>query len=252
MKKHLLILTAAILCFGFIPAYAQLGRMPSGPKFDATMAKLFDANPEFSATLVSQIKQPDSDLLTVPGKIFFDSGKTRMEMNLSDVQGTKIPKEAADQMKAMGMDQMVTITRPDKKSAYLIYPGLESYVEAPLAPAKTGTNDTTKVEETDLGKDTADGHPCVKHKVVVTDDKGGQREYTIWNATDLKKFPVQISYAEHGSDITMQFKNVTLTKPAASEFDLPANYTRYESIQTMMQTEMMKKLGGGLGMPPGH
>jgi hypothetical protein len=257
MKKHLPILTAAILCFGLLPTFAQFGRMPGGPKFDAAMAKLFGDNTTFTAALESQIKQPSSDTITIPGKIAFDSGKVRMEMNMSEMKGSKMPPEAAAQMKSMGMDQMITLTRPDKNAAYLIYPGMESYVEMTTPPAKTGTNDNFKVEVTELGKDTVNGHPCVKNQVIVTDDKGVKHESTVWNATDLKKFPVKMMHVEQGSEITMLFNDVSFTKPAASQFDVPAGYTRYDSMQTMMQTEMMKKMGGGaggggggFGMPP--
>ena len=61
----------------------------------------------------------------MPGKISFDAGKSRFEMNMSDLQGPQMPPGTAAQMKAMGLDQMVTISRPDKKFTYLIYPGLQ-------------------------------------------------------------------------------------------------------------------------------
>ena len=64
----------------------------------------------------------------MPGKISFDAGKSRFEMNMSEAQGTKMPPGAAAQMKAMGMDTMISISRPDLKLVYIIYPGLNSYV----------------------------------------------------------------------------------------------------------------------------
>jgi hypothetical protein len=48
----------------------------------------------------------------------------------------------------------------------------------------------------------------------------------------------------------MLFKNVSLTKPAASLFDPPAGFKKYDNIQQLMQQEMMKRMGGGMGMPP--
>ena len=50
----------------------------------------------------------------------------------------------------------------------------------------------------------------------------------------------------------MLFKNISFTKPAASLFEPPSGFTKYDSLQTMMQTEMMKKMGGGMGQPPGQ
>jgi len=49
--------------------------------------------------------------------------------------------EAAAQMKAMGMDKMIAISRPDKKVTYLVYPGLNAYLEMPLKDADEAQND---------------------------------------------------------------------------------------------------------------
>jgi Domain of unknown function (DUF4412) len=157
-------------------------------------------------------------------------------------------------MKSMGMDQVVTISLPEKKVAYMIYPGMQSYAVIQLPNAENvPTNSDFKVETTEIGKETVDGHPCVKNKYVVTDNEGVKHEYTVWNATDLKKFPVKIQTIESGDDVTMLFKNVSLTKPAASLFVPPADFKKYDDMQQLMQQEVMKRMGGGMGMPPtGH
>ena len=251
MKKILSILITTAFSLVLQPAFAQLGGPPTGPKFDGALAKVFGDNSAFTATLESQIKPKSGDTITMPGKMSFDSGKSRIEMDLASATGLKLPPGAAEQMKAMGLDQMTTLTLPEKKALYLIYPGLKSYVENPLPDAGSTTNDDYKVTKTEMGKETVDGHPSVENKVVVTDAKGVAKEFTVWNATDMKDFPVKIVHAEKSNEITMTFKNVQLIKPAASTFELPADYTRYESMQAMMQAEMMKKMGGGMGMPMG-
>jgi hypothetical protein len=249
MKKHLIILTTAAFCFGLVPAFAQLGGPPGGPQFDGALTKVFGDNTAFTATLESQITPKSGDPITLPGKIDFDAGKARFEMNLSEAKGLQIPADAAAHMKAMGLDQITTISLPENKFVYLIYPGLQSYMEHPLPDALTGTNQNFKVATTELGKETVDGHACVENKVIVTDDKGATNEFTVWNATDLKNFPVKITTTKQETEITMSFNDVSLTRPAASSFVPPAGYTRYDNMQTMMETEMMKKMGGGLGLP---
>ena len=201
-----------------------------------------------------QITDSSGNTITMPGKIYFDTGKSRFEINMADMKGGNMPPNAAAQMKSMGMDQAVTIARPDQKVAYLIYPGLQSYAEIQLSNADSApTNSDYKVKITEIGKETMDGHPCVKNKYVVTDNQGVKHESTVWNATDLKKFPVKIQTTEQGEDVTMLFKNVSLTKPAASLFDPPAGFKKYDDVQQLMQQEMMKRMGGGMGMPPmGH
>ena len=172
MKKILSILITTAFSLVLQPAFAQLGGPPAGPKFDGALAKVFGDNSAFTATLESQIKPKSGDTITMPGKMSFDSGKSRIEMDLASATGLKLPPGAAEQMKAMGLDQMTTLTLPEKKALYLIYPGLKSYVENPLPDAGSTTNDDYKVTKTEMGKETVDGHPSVENKVVVTDAKG--------------------------------------------------------------------------------
>jgi hypothetical protein len=154
-------------------------------------------------------------------------------------------------MKAMGMDKTITITRPDTKTVYLIYPGLTAYVANPLQDTDASKPDSFKVESTELGKETVDGHSCIKNKVVVTDDKGTTHESTVWNATDMKKFPVKIVTTDHGTTATLLFKDVKTDKPDAALFDPPTDYKKYDSTQALMM-EQMKKRMGGMSMPPQH
>ena len=250
MKNPFLILASTIICLGLLPAYSQPGA-PGGPHLGGAMSKLFGDNQAFSAGLEMQVADKSGQPITMPGKLSFDTGRSRFEVNMADMKGGQMPPNAAAQMKSMGMDQMVTIARPDKKAAYLIYPGMQSYTEIQLSNADSApTNGDYKAEITEIGKETVDGHPCVKNKYVVTDNEGVKHESTVWNATDLKNFPVKIQTLEQGNDVTMLFKNVSLTKPAASLFDPPAGFKKYDNIQQLMQQEMMKRMSGGMGMPP--
>jgi len=257
MKNQLSILASAIVCLGLLPAYSQpgpRGGAPGGPHLGGATGKLFGDNQTFSATMEMGVTDKSGQPMTMPGKISFDTGKTRFEINMADMKGGQMPPNAAEQMKSMGMDQVVSISRPDKKTAYVVYPGLQSYAEVQPSKADSAPpNSDYKVEITEIGKETVDGHPCVKNKVVVTDKEGTKHESTVWNATDLKKFPVKIQTTEQSGDVIMLFKNVTLAKPAASLFDPPADFKKYDNIQQLMQQEVMKRMGGGMGLPPtGH
>jgi len=253
MKKHLLLLTSALACFGLIPAHAQIGSRGGGPNFGGAVGKLFGENQAYAARLELQTSDGNGNTITMPGNLCFDSGKSRFEINMSEIQGTKMPAGSAAQMKSMGLDQTISISRPDKKTVYIIYPGMQSYVANPLSEREATDDKDFKIETTELGKETVDGHPCVKNKVVVTDKKGEAHESTVWNATDLNKFPVKIETSEQGHAAIMRFKNITFTKPDPSQFEVPAGFTKYDNMQTMMQQQMMKRMaGGGMGMPPGN
>jgi len=263
MKKSLPLLAAA-LALTLTSANAQPGPHPGmggpagprGTQFTASMAKLFGQNSAFSAMLENHVQTPQGEMV-VPGKISFDNGKSRFEMDMSAMKSPMMNDQAAAHMKMMGMDKMTMISRPDLKAAYMIYPGIQAYSQMTIQDPEAGKSPTDfKIETTELGKETVAGHPCIKNKAVVTDSQGTQHESTVWNATDLKNFPVKIETTEHGQQVTMLFKDVSLSKPADSEFDPPSDYKKYNSMQEMMQAEMMKRMGGmggpgGMGAPGG-
>jgi len=249
MKKYRLILAAAVLAAGIFPLHAQSGGGPGAPQFDSGMDKLFGDNQTFSAMLEVQMNNGVNPT-TVSGKMSFDKGNSRFEMNMADMKGGNITPDTVAQMKSMGMDRMISISQKDKKAVYVIYPNAQAYVEVASADSDSGaTNSDAKMETTELGKETVDGHPCVKNKDVITDQQGTKHEFTVWNATDLKNFPIKIEINEQGNDITQSFRNVNFSKPDASLFNPPAGCTKYDSMQEMMQAVVMKHMGG-MGAPP--
>ena len=249
--KNLFFLIPTLVALGLTSAFAQLGPHAGGPHFGGAMDKLFGTNQAFSAVMEVQTAGRGGNPTTMPGKFSFAGGKTRFEMNMSELRGAQMPPGAAEHMKAMGMDTIISISRPDLKLMYLVYPGLNSYAAmTPPDAAASAAPDDFKVETEKLGSETVDGHDCVKNKVTVTDKDGNQHVSTVWNATDLKNFPLKIVTAGPDGDATILFKNISFDKPAAGDFEPPSGFTKYDSVQTMMQTEMMKKMGGGAGMPP--
>ncbi len=259
MKKILLILTTAILGLGLLPAFAQFGK-PGSSAADNALFTVFGTNLNFSANMEMDAKLPShEDEVTMPGKIYFANGNTRTEMDMTKIKGSQMPPHAADQMKAMGMDQIVSIFRNDTKTVYLIYPGFDSYAKM-AAPATAQGAEDSKMETTQLSKETLDGHPCVKNQYTVTNAKTGEKLTLIaWLATDLKNYPIKIQMnppadakGQADTTTTLHFTDISLAQPAASLFEPPLGYRVYTDPQAMVQTEMMKKMGGGTAMPPGH
>jgi hypothetical protein len=241
--KKLLLLTSALIALALLPAQAQFAG--EGPKLGGGMDKLFGSNQTFSAQTEFQTTLPSGNVI-MPGKISFDTGKSRLEMNLDDVRGTQMPASVVQQMKNLGMGAMVAISRPDLKLGILIYPGLKSYAQMPSPETSGSLNpEDYKVEISDLGKEAVDGHDCAKHKAVVTDKAGNTHEYTLWNAGDQRDFPIKIVTSGGGISVTMLYKNISFTKPAAAQFEVPTDYTKYTDVQTMVQTEAAKKMPAG-------
>ncbi len=82
---------------------------------------------------------------------------------------------------------------------------------------------------------------------------------TAWVATDLKNCPIKLEInspeataGNKSPTTTLHFTDINMAQPAASLFEPPIGYRVYTNVQAMVQTEMMKKMGGGTGMPANH
>ena len=260
MNKVFFLLTAAVLGIGLLPVHAQFSPPAAGSAADDVMTKVFGDKLNFSADLETQVKiMPKQDIITMSGKIYFSGGNSRSEMDMTSMKGSQMTPEVIEQMKSIGMDKMVSISRASEKMVYMVYPGLQAYAKMELPDAKKFATNDFKVETTKLGEETVDGHTCVKIQYTINNTGTGQRLImTAWNATDLKNIPVKIEQSAWsstesygGTSTTMHFLNINQSQPAASLFQPPSDYKKYDDIQTMMQTEMMKKMGG-MGRPPGR
>lgn len=250
MKNHLTI-AALVFCAALTSTQAQprmMGASPHGPDFSGATGKLFGDNASFSATLEMQTGQ-GTDKNSFGGSLAVSEGKSRFEMDMTKAAGSHMNAQQTAAMQSMGMGNLVMISRPDLKVSRMYYPGLNAYVENSTSDTAATAPASYKTEITKLGEETVDGHPCVKNKVVVTDDKGNQSESTVWNATDVKNFPVKIEQTRSGSTTTMLFHDIKLDKVAADKFEVPAGTTKYDNMGAMMQQEMMKRAMQNRGNP---
>ena len=234
-----------------VAAQAQLpgggGLGPGTPQFSAAFSKLFGEHKAFSADMdMEMTEQGSKDGLSMPAKISYLDGKSRMEIDLTRAKGPQLPQGMGEQLKAMGMGEMTMISQEGKPNSYLVYPSLKAYATIPTPNNKETDDSKIKLDSTELGKDAVDGQPCIKNRVVITEADGAKSEATVWNSTELKKFPVRIETAKDGTKVRMTFKNVKLAKPDAKLFDPPADYKKHDNVQGMMQEAIMKSIQGGV------
>ena len=101
---------------------------------------------------------------------------------------------------------------------------------------------TYKIQKTLLAKETIDGRACEKNDVTISDEKGAQEHVTLWNATGMKDFPVQLQMAEADSTLIMKFKDIKLGRPDDSHFAAPAGLTSYDNIQALISDAVTKRM----------
>ena len=241
------------------PVLAQFGGADSaspvpggGTPITGPIAKLFGAHQGFSCDLQVTGKDPSSKKsFTMLGKLAFLDTKSRFELDLSKVKGGGLDDSMKSQVAAMGLGEMVMIARPDISATYIVYPGLEAYVllSQPKNPSAAPERALEQPVVTAVGKETIDGHPCIKNRYAFKDEAGKAQEAMVWNASDLKQFPLRIEHKEADQPIRLDFKNVDLSKPSETSLEPPSNYSKYGSMGTLMQNAILKKLGGGLPSP---
>lgn len=238
MKKYSAFIASIIIGFAVATTQAQPGQS-AGPDFDGAMAKLFGQNKAFSASLEIHVPQGGAETI-VPGKLSFLDGNARFDMDLTQMKGGQMSPEVAARIKQMGMSSVTSISGPDKKSTCVIYPDMKAYVEIPKRQSGAGGSKDFKIDTTKLGEEKVEGHDCVKNKMVVTGSDGTPHESTVWNARDLKDFPVKVQTSERGSTVVMLFKNVKLEKPAAAQFETPSGFTKYDNMMSLMMSHAPK------------
>ncbi len=238
---------AAALC----APRAALAQLPAADKtaagMNAAMIRFFGSNTNFISKAEVRVldkNQQETTSMTMGFQML--AGKMRVDVNMAQLKSKELSPEVIATMKGMGMDQMSTILLPDTKQIITIYPGLKAYAATPMPKEESDAASMTyKLEKTRLGKETIDGHACEKNNVVLTDTKGNKQTAIVWNATDLKDFPVQMQIPDEDSTLIMKFKDVKLGRPELSQFEAPAGLAKYDDISTLMADAVTKKMGGG-------
>lgn len=209
------------------------------------MIRLFGDIKAFSSQ--AEVKMLDSsgaESMAVPAAFSMSDGKIRAEIDVSRARSKEISPEIAASIKQMGLDKMVSIVRPDKKTTIFLYPSLRGYAEVPMSKEDAANLERKYiVKSTKLAQEKIDGHSCEKNKVIATADNGEKFEALVWNAMDLKNFPIQMQMTQEETTVFMHFTNVQLTKPGGDQFEAPAGFTKYATVEKLTQQGLMKALG---------
>ena len=235
-------------CMGRLWAQPIVGLSSSG--VDAALTRLFGENKAFSAQAVLKVYGPDeTEVLSTTMGFAVRDRKLRMDVDISKLKSTHLPAGIAGSLAQLGMQKVVSLVLPEKHASYLIYPGLECVLKVPMDDKDASPHASDfRLEREAIGRETMEGHACIKYRVTVTDTTGSTQEAITWNAAKLKDFPIQIQMSDGDNLMILRFQNVKLVAPGAELFDLPASYPQYDSQSALMQAVMMKALSGVGGL----
>lgn len=249
-------LRRCIVVFCLFLAVTLRAQLPGGGTasgtFDPALLQLFGDIKAFTATAQARVtNDKHEEIISTPMKFALLDRAIRVDLDLTKIKTKTMPAGAAEQLKAMGMANVVSITRPEKKTSYVLYPDQKVMLAVPVSKDDVEAADKKpKIEKTEMGKETVEGHPCIKRHVIITPKKGDKTEATTWNATDLKDFPVQIETKDKDNQVVMTFRQVQLVRPDAKQFEIPTDYTSYNSQQELF-LGLMKRAVSGTPQKPG-
>lgn len=219
---------ACVALLGWTAAVAQAPG-PAAPVggVNAILAKLFGAYPGFTAQAEARVVGARNMVeLEMPMTFAQRDGNTRIEIDIARIKSKGLSSEQIADMKEKGLNHIISIIRPDKKASYVLFPATQHYTVVPMPKSEVDAlAKKLKLDQEELGRETVDGHPCIKHRVKLKDGQTVLLEATTWNATDLKGFPIRIETRESGKTSTLQFRQVQFTRPDAAQFDPPPSYS---------------------------
>lgn len=220
-------------------------QMPGGSSdaVNSAIIKLFGDSTAFTGHATVQVLNSNRvEWLRMPATFTGLVGKLRFDIDRSQFTGPAVDPKAAPVDKRFGTDRISTVTRPDTKVSYIIYPNAHSYVRTPLFGADVDLANQ-KLIRTSLGHAKIDGHSCVKNHSVVKNQNGETLlDATTWNATDLQDFPIQIEMKEkdRGNITVIHFQQVSLARPDSRLFEPPPGFQAFNTPEELVGA-MMKK-----------
>ncbi|HOV89805.1 MAG TPA: hypothetical protein PKW07_03740 [Syntrophorhabdaceae bacterium] len=147
----------------------------------------------------------------------------------------------------VGMKDIVTIANGDTKKSITLNINKKIYYEESIKQ-QDGImpyyETDMVVDKKKMGTERIDGHPCNKYDVVYYRKSNPKDKFKaiIWEATDLKDFPIKMEFAGPQGKTTIMYKDIKIGAAKASMFEVPKGYKKVNSVQEVMG------IGMGMGM----
>jgi hypothetical protein len=178
-------------------------------------------NVEYSADQV--IEAEDG---AMKSRIFYTPMKERREMS-------------------QGGQNMIMITRHDKKVAWTVMPEEKMYMEMGLKPSADKTDlSAYKIEQTPVGQEMLNGVNMNKNKIIMTHSSGSKMGGFMWMTKEGIMAKIDAISVEKGSKdrFKMEQTNIKVGKQPADLFELPRGVEKMD--MGGMGMDMMKGMMG--------
>jgi hypothetical protein len=127
-----------------------------------------------------------------------------------------------------------SVTDINRHSTYMVMGGRCMQMTSPPPQSNPfATAGDAKIERSPAGTETVDGHTCKIENVTVTPKDGKPTKMKMWEAQDLKGFPVKIEMQTERGAVTVLYKDVSFAAPEAALFQHPSDCVQMTMPQGM-------------------
>lgn len=142
------------------------------------------------------------------------------------VRGSKIRMEVTG-----GRRSSIMIADYELGKLWLLIPSTSQYKEYPISEMGNTVpqffDPKINIEKKELGSDTVSDVPALKYEVKIK-DKDKEFEGILWEAKSLPGYPLK--WKDANAKIEVHWKNAKTEKVAASNFDIPKEYTELKTV----------------------
>jgi hypothetical protein len=130
------------------------------------------------------------------------------------------------------------VVNENTHSGYLLSEALQGY--APIHVAADAAGPTVNSIPRDGQQEDIDGHPSHRCEVTVPLTNGHSGRLTVWQADDLRHFPLRIDWVRDSDQMTLDFSNIRLEYPQQELFRPPDGFTAYADPVALMNELMIR------------
>lgn len=212
------------------------------PFLAAAFSEFFSDSRDFTAR--AEIALPNRNPGdSIPIGLAMSEGRMRWQLNMDNVRSAHFPPERIALFKQMKMDKVVLYLQP-KTNLLAAFPRMKAWIETPMLKAANIQEEAQAkiggMKKTPAGKETVDGHPCIKYRLEVPEENNPNQVAVTWEATDLDDLPIKIMVKTGGQIYGVQLRNIRPGKADERLFQPPPSYARRGSFTALIQEGLIQ------------
>lgn len=211
--------------------------------FNLTYRHAYASTNGFAAQILVSVPESNGRLL-IPMGIEQAGSKLRGDFKLTSFNN--IPEQFRRLLEQLKLDELVAIYDLNSERSVVLFPQVRAFlVLPPSADNAAGASliGTAKFRRKIQGSETVDGVELLKVTLVDDADNDGP---LVWEQVKRDHFPLFIMINAKGGKMTMETKSVDLKCPGLERFGIPADYTKYSDLKSLVAAAAQK---AGIQLP---